>query len=291
MRRERSAARPVRRLVVVADDLERPAGRLEGEEQGDDAGAGGDVAAPAGAGGGRSQAGPLGRRARSGAGVGRRVESGDKPGLAAHGGGDTAGEVLGELEGLEVVEDDRLAEPTREVPQGARQQEEGVMSGAGAQAGDGGGGATEGAGDLAVGGAIGPGAEAGSELLQSLDRGAWPVHAVGRIEARARAAPFGKSFVRRQLGLSPDLTGRALRPPANPPVRELTPQARHHHVLTPQGCRQGTGSSRLGGKASTGARVGCGGGRCSVVANEVRRFSTLWRISRNYLDFRKNRRK
>ena len=160
-----------------------------------------------------------------------------------------------------MVEDDRLVEPPLEVTEGAGQQKQRVPPEPGAEARDGGRGAAEGAGDLAVGGAglqsrgdrqdelgaleiegdrealpgegaaaggaaearhrraspggvgtvapeagalcpdvrrtLGPGAEAGIEMLQSLDRGAWPVHAAIEIKLRARPAPIATSAQRR----------------------------------------------------------------------------------------------
>ena len=85
--------------------------------------------------------------------MGRGVEPVDEPGLAAHGCGDAEGEILGELEGLEVVEDDRFLDAPLEMPEGAGLEEQSVPPEPGAQAGDGRGRAAERAGDLAVGGA------------------------------------------------------------------------------------------------------------------------------------------
>ena len=69
------------------------------------------------------------------------------------GGGDAEGEVLGELEGLEVVDDDGLVELEVKLGEGSGEKKQAVTAEASAQPGDGGGGASEGASDLAVGGA------------------------------------------------------------------------------------------------------------------------------------------
>jgi hypothetical protein len=85
--------------------------------------------------------------------------------MGADDGGDAERTVLGELEDLEVVEDDRLGEWRGKRGEGAGVQEKSMATEAGAQAGDGGRGAGEGARDLAMGGA---GLEQGGDGAEEL---------------------------------------------------------------------------------------------------------------------------
>jgi hypothetical protein len=171
----------------------------------------------------------------------RRVEEIPEPGAGADGGGDTERTVLGELEDLEVVEDDRFGDRRGKSVEGASLEKQSMAAESSAEAGDGGGSAAHGTGNLAMGGAGlekgrdgteqlralevieqreavlgegaaaaetekardapaakgevgavetdretaasaamfgagGPGAEAGPEIVQSLDGGSWPAH-------------------------------------------------------------------------------------------------------------------
>jgi hypothetical protein len=71
----------------------------------------------------------------SGSGVGGGIGSVDEPGCDPDRRGNAEGEVLGELEGLEVVEDDALSESSAEPCQGSRHQPQGVAPDACAEAG------------------------------------------------------------------------------------------------------------------------------------------------------------
>jgi len=67
-----------------------------------------------------------------------RVQPVDEPRVLAHRRRDAERQVLGELEGLEVVEDDRLDEPAPEVLESPGHEQQGMPAQPGAQAGDGG---------------------------------------------------------------------------------------------------------------------------------------------------------
>jgi len=97
------------------------------------------------------------------------VDGVDEPGGGSDRGGDADGEVLGELERLEVVEDDALVEASFEVAEGAGEEEEAVTAETGGQTRDGGGGASHGACDLAMGGAGLQAGGDGSEQLGALE--------------------------------------------------------------------------------------------------------------------------
>ena len=251
--------------VAVADEMQLAVGGRQLEQLVEDAGRRAHVASV-----GRSPrpgggALPPSRRAAPDAGVGRGVENVDQPGVRSDGGADSEGQVLGELEGLEVIEDDGLVEASLELGVGASEQQQGVATEPGADPGDGGSGAAEGPGDLAVGGpgvehggdgeqqlgslevvegregvgvegalagqageaaagppalaavdaveavavsgagtsvlgAWPPGAEGGSELLQSLNGGAWPSHGGGRSKPGARTPGAGRSRATRSRG-------------------------------------------------------------------------------------------
>ena len=84
--------------------------------------------------------------------MGSRIERVDEPRLRADRGGDSEGQVLGELEGLEMVEDDGLLEPAPKLTRGAGEQQQGVAAQPGAHPRDGRGCAAERPGDLAVAG-------------------------------------------------------------------------------------------------------------------------------------------
>ena len=84
---------------------------------------------------------------------GVRGRSVDEPRPRPDGSGNTEGQILGELEGLEVIEDDGLVHLALECGQGPPEQQEGVSAEEGADAGDGRRSAAEGPGQLAVCGA------------------------------------------------------------------------------------------------------------------------------------------
>ena len=131
----------------------------------------------------------------------RRIEEIPEPGMGADGGGDTERTVLGELEDLEVVEDDRLGERRGKRGKGAGVQEKSMATEAGAQAGDGGGGADEGACNLAMGGA---GLEQGGD-------GAEELGALQVIEKRE--AVLGKGTAAALTEEARDASASRLRPP------------------------------------------------------------------------------
>jgi hypothetical protein len=109
----------------------------------------------------------------------RRVDSVDEPGLGTHDRGDPEGQVLGQLEGLEVVEDDRFVEPLFEGLQGAAVEKHGVAAEPGAEPCDGGRSAADGTGNLTVGRA---GQECGGDGSQQLGS----LEVVGEREGLAR---------------------------------------------------------------------------------------------------------
>jgi hypothetical protein len=105
----------------------------------------------------------LGFSAPAGAGVRHGLQPIDKPGVCTYRQSDAEGQVLGELEGLEVVDDHRLAEFPLEGAQGAIKKKHGMPPEPGRQAGHGGGGAAESTCQLPVGGSR---LQTGSDGLQ-----------------------------------------------------------------------------------------------------------------------------
>jgi len=136
--------------VVVAADFEGIACGQK-EEVGEHPARGAPVSAEAGAWGTPGEAAGLKGRDGAGAAMGRRVEEIPEPGACADGGGDPERGVLGEFEGFEVVEDDRLGEGRRQGRQGAGVEEESMAAETGAESGDGRGSAPERAGNLTMG--------------------------------------------------------------------------------------------------------------------------------------------
>ena len=151
--------------VTVADQVEGASGTAQRQERFEDTGGGARVAATMPPRGTPPEPLLLALRAAAGASMRRGVETVDEPGVGANGRGDAEGEVLGELEGLEVVEDDRFCKAAVKGGKSPCEEEEGVATEARAQTGDGGGGAAEGAGELAV---CGAGLEAGGNGYQQL---------------------------------------------------------------------------------------------------------------------------
>jgi hypothetical protein len=96
----------------------------------------------------------------SGAAMRGGVEGVDVPGVLTDGGGETEGEVLGVGERLEMVDDDGAVGEGGELIEGERGEEQSMATETGGAAGDGVGGAAQGAGDLTMGGA---GLEHGSD--------------------------------------------------------------------------------------------------------------------------------
>jgi len=147
-----SAHGPVVGLVAVSDQVQAVSGRDEGDESIEAAGRRAEIAAVACSSGSGPASSFLVGGAGPGAGMGGGVECVDEPGVLSDGGSDAEGEVLGEFEGLEVVEHDGLTEAGVEGVEGLSEQEQAMSAETGAEAGDGGGGAAEGAGELSVGG-------------------------------------------------------------------------------------------------------------------------------------------
>jgi hypothetical protein len=139
--------------MPVAEQLEVLAVGNEGEKRGEDPLGRSAVAAAGGALGPASHTLLLDEGAATRSGVGHRVEPVEEPGEGAHGGGDAEGEVLGELEGLEVVENDGLGQASPQESEGAGVKKESMPPEAGGQAGEGGRSAGEGACGLTEGGA------------------------------------------------------------------------------------------------------------------------------------------
>jgi hypothetical protein len=108
------------RLVAVTDQVE--AVSSQGQEGIEGAAGRAEIAAAVRA--ARAAAAPslLVRCALTGPVMGRGIEAVDEPGMGADGGGDAEREVLCELEGLEVIEHDGLAETVSKRVEGAGEE-------------------------------------------------------------------------------------------------------------------------------------------------------------------------
>ena len=163
----------------------------------------------------------------------RRVEGVEEPRVRSDGRGDAEGEVLGELEGLEVVEDERLGKRASQMAEGAGEEKQRMAPEARGEARDGGRGTAERACELAMSGAGDEAGGDGDEKLGALEEvpggeglaregaaavqaqvardaaaQAGPVEAVEAeaVQARAREAVSGTGLVRaegRPEGLQP----------------------------------------------------------------------------------------
>ena len=121
--------------MTVAAEMQNAPGRQQREQTVKHAGHGAGVTAMRRS---RRAAAPpafLYLGAPSAAGMRGRLHTIDKPGVGFHREGDPGGQVLGEFEGLEVVEDQRLLELTAHGHQGPIQEEHGVAPEPGREAG------------------------------------------------------------------------------------------------------------------------------------------------------------
>jgi len=156
---------PVEGRVAVTDDVETATGRTEGQQVVQDAGGGADVATSLSTSTSLLPSPFLKRRPAPGTGVRCGVEPVDEPGAGSDGRGDAEGQILGQLEDLEVIEHDRLAQSTVERGQGTPEQQYGVSTEEGADPGHGRRSTTERAGQLSVGGAgLKPGGHGSQQL-------------------------------------------------------------------------------------------------------------------------------
>ncbi len=137
--------------VTVADQLQPARGRDQRQQAIEHPASRAEVAAAEAARGAAQAAAFLGGGAASGAGVRGGIQAIDEPRLAADGGGDPEGQILRQLEGFEVIENDRLVEPALERSQRPQVQQHRVAAESLAQARDGGRCAAERAGQLAMG--------------------------------------------------------------------------------------------------------------------------------------------
>ena len=144
---------PVVGRMTIADDLQTATGRTKGKQSVEYSGGRADVATSFPMPSSPFPSPFLVRRSAPGAGVGCGIDPVDEPRPRPDRRGDTEGQILGELEGLEVIEHDGLVHSALERGQGSPQQQHGVSTEKGADPSDGGGSAAECAGQLAVGGA------------------------------------------------------------------------------------------------------------------------------------------
>jgi len=139
--------------MTIADDMQTATGRTEGKQTVENSGGRAAIAATL-----RTSSSPfpssfLVRRSAPGAGVRCGINPVHEPRLRSDRRSDTERQILGELEGLEVIEHDGLAHPALECGQGAPEQKQGVSPEQGADPSDGGWSAAECAGQLSMGGA------------------------------------------------------------------------------------------------------------------------------------------
>ena len=139
--------------MAIADELQRATGGAKGKQMVQDSAGRTAVATSL-----RTSSSPfpssfLPRRSAPGAGVWCGIDPVYEPRMSSDGRSNTEGQILGQLEGLEVIEDDRLVHLALECGQGAPEQQQGVTTEQGADPGDGGGRASERAGQLAMSGA------------------------------------------------------------------------------------------------------------------------------------------
>ena len=121
--------------------------------------------------------------------MGRGIQAVDEPGPGSDGCGDAEGEILGEFEGLEVIEDERLVGGVGDAVEGPLDEQHAVASDAGGLAGYGGGSAVEVARELAMG-------RAGLEPFGDGDQQLGPFAEVGRREGSlTEAPPAGRAAV------------------------------------------------------------------------------------------------
>ena len=132
--------------MAIADELQRATGGAKGKQMVQYSAGRAAVATSL-----RTSSSPfpssfLLRRSAPGAGMRRGINPVHEPRLRSDGCSDTEGQILGELEGLEVIEHDGLVHLALERGQSAPEQQEGVTTEQGADPGHGGGSAAECAG-------------------------------------------------------------------------------------------------------------------------------------------------
>ena len=175
------------RLVVgwmtITDDAETAIGRTQGKQTVQSSGGRANVTPSVPTSSPLLPSSFLLWRSAPGAGVGRGVDTVDEPRLRPDGGGNAEGQVLSELEGLEVIEHDGLVDSALECRQGAPQKQQRVPTEKLADSGDSRRSAPESPGQLAVGG---PGLESCGHRSQQFRP--FPVVGEGKRAAGERLA-------------------------------------------------------------------------------------------------------
>jgi len=139
--------------MAIADELQRATGGAKGKQMVQNSAGRAAVATSLLASSSPFPSSFLLRRSAPGAGMRCGINPVHEPRMSSYGSSDTEGQILGELEGLEVIEHDGLVHLALECGQGAPEQQQGVTTEQCADPGDGGGRAAERAGQLAMGGA------------------------------------------------------------------------------------------------------------------------------------------
>jgi hypothetical protein len=139
--------------MTIADDLQAATGRTKGKQSVEYSAGRTDVATSLPTSSSLFSSSFLPWRSAPRTGVRCGIDPVDEPRPRSDRRSDTEGQILGELEGLEVIEHDGLAHSALECGQGAPEQQQGVSTEKGADPSDGGRSAAECAGQLAMGGA------------------------------------------------------------------------------------------------------------------------------------------